>query len=105
MKFLHIAPDGLLGEFIIRIKFANNKINQKKLFEYLKINNIESNLHYFPIHLQPFFIKKGFKKNFFPNSEKYSFSSLSIPIFYSLDLKKQNIIIKIIRNFFQGSKT
>ena len=87
--------------FIIKLKFTNKKINQTKLYNFLKKNKIETNLHYFPIHLQPFYGNIGFKKNEYINSENYSSTVLSIPIYYSLELKTQMKIIKIIRKFFQ----
>ena len=87
--------------FIIKLKFTNKKINQTKLYNFLKKNKIETNLHYFPIHLQPFYGNIGFKKNEYINSENYSSTVLSIPIYYSLEVKTQMKIIKIIRKFFQ----
>ena len=87
--------------FIIKLKFTNKKINQTKLYNFLKKNKIETNLHYFPIHLQPFYGNIGFKKNEYINSENYSSNVLSIPIYYSLEAKTQMKIIKIIRKFFQ----
>ena len=87
--------------FIIKLKISNEKINQSTLYNYLKKNKIESNLHYFPIHLQPFYQKLGFNKKSFLNSEIYAFNSLSIPIYYTLSSANQNKVIKTIREFFK----
>ncbi len=84
--------------FIIKVK---NKKNHKILFNYLRKNKIFVNLHYLPIHLHPFYRSLGFKKNDYPNSENYSLSALSIPIYPNLKLKDQNKVIKLISNFFK----
>ena len=43
----------------------------EKLFMYLRDNNIGVQIHYSPIHLQPYYKKLGFKEGDFPNSELY----------------------------------
>ena len=61
-----------------------------------KKNGILSNVHYKPIHLQPYYKQFGFKKGQFKNSEKYGENALSIPIYPDLSLKDQKRIIKTI---------
>ena len=45
--------------------------NRKGLYEYLKENGIYSQVHYIPVHLQPYYGQFGWKKNDFPIAEKY----------------------------------
>lgn len=89
--------------FIIRLK-ENNKEIHKKLFIYLRKNNIFVNLHYLPIHLQPFYKKLGFRKGDFPNSERYAENAISIPIYPDLNLTNQNRVIYLIKKFFKKKK-
>jgi dTDP-4-amino-4,6-dideoxygalactose transaminase len=84
--------------FIIKLD-EKYKYLHKKFFNYLRAKNIYVNLHYLPIHLQPFYRKFGFKKNQFPVSEEYSETAISIPIYPDLKKKEQIKIIKIIINF------
>jgi len=84
--------------FIIKLD-AKYKHLHKKLFNHLRARKIFVNLHYLPIHLQPFYRKFGFKKKQFPTSEEYSESAISIPIYPNLKKKEQIKIIKIIINF------
>ena len=74
-------------------KFNINKNPELKLYMNYKIN---TNVHYMPIHLQPYFKKLGFKKNQFPLSEKYGEEALSLPIYPYLDKKTIDFIIKKI---------
>ena len=70
------------------------------MFNYLRSNKIFVNLHYLPIHLQPFYRKFGFKKKQFPIAEKYSETAISIPIYPNLKKKEQIKIISLIKSFF-----
>ena len=86
--------------FIIKLD-SNYKHLHKKLFNYLRSKNMYVNLHYLPIHLQPFYRKFGFKKNQFPVSEEYSKTAISIPIYPNLRTKDQTQIINYIKIFFR----
>jgi len=65
----------------------------------LRSKNIFVNLHYLPIHLQPFYRKFGFKKNQFPVAEEYSETAISIPIYPNLKKEEQIKIINYIKLF------
>lgn len=85
--------------FIIRLKENNSRLH-KKLFIYLRKNKVNVNLHYLPVHLQPFYRKLGFKKGDFPNSERYSENAVSLPVYPDLNLSKQIRVINLIKKFF-----
>ena len=65
------------------------------LRESLLKNNIFCTLHYFPVHLQPYYMSLGLKKGDFPKSEEYGATALSIPIHPGLT---ESEIIKIIKH-------
>tara|TARA_Y100000590_G_C15741331_1_gene1020363 strand:- start:542 stop:1708 length:1167 start_codon:yes stop_codon:yes gene_type:complete len=77
------------------------KLDQKKkLFKELYKKKINLQVHYIPIHLQPYYKKKyGFKKGDYPVAEKFYSQELSLPIFYSLKKKDINKVIKLIKGF------
>lgn len=65
------------------------------LFSFLKKNNISLQVHYIPIHLQPYYRKNfGYKLKDFPNVEKFYEQEVSLPIYYSL---KKSEILKVAR--------
>ena len=86
--------------FIIRINEDKKNI-YKSLFLFLRNKNIYVNLHYLPVHLHPYYKNLGFYKNQFVNSELYSSTSLSIPIYPNLSIKDQMKVIKLIKKFFK----
>lgn len=78
--------------YVIKIKKERDNILIR-----LRKKGIYTNVHYLPIHLHPFFKKLGFKKNQFPNSEKYGREALSIPIYPNLNFKDQIKVINEIK--------
>jgi|TARA_B110000037_G_scaffold210026_1_gene259825 UDP-4-amino-4,6-dideoxy-N-acetyl-beta-L-altrosamine transaminase len=83
--------------YVILLK--NNSI-RKKLFEFLKKNKINCQIHYIPIHIHPYYKKIGFKKKDFPNSVEYYERCLSLPIFFDLKFSAQKKIISLMQKFF-----
>ena len=86
--------------FIIKIN-KQYRNSHKRLFNYLRSNNIFVNVHYLPIHLQPFYRKYGFKKDQFPIAEEYSKTAISIPVYPNLKKTDQIKIINLIKLFFK----
>ena len=70
------------------------------MFKFLYKNNINLQVHYIPIHLQPYYKKKyGFKKGNFPEAEKFYIKEISLPIYYSLKNKEVYKITKKIKTY------
>jgi len=76
--------------------------NRYDLYEYLSKNNISTQVHYIPIHLQPFY-KKKFKYNSgdFPIAENYYNNALSLPLYPGLTECEQNKVISLIKKFYE----
>ncbi len=83
----------------LQINFKNIKQKKKMFNEFVK-KNITLQVHYIPIHLQPYYKKRfGFKKGDYPIAEKFYAREVSLPIFYSLKKKDINKVIYLINNF------
>lgn len=67
-----------------------------KAYDWLSKQGIGVNVHYYPIHLQPLFRKKGFELGDFPNAENYYSRALTIPLFVDLTGEQQNKVIRIL---------
>ena len=84
----------------LQIKFNLLKISKKDLFKKMYNNNIKLQVHYIPIHLQPYYKKKfKFKNRDFPVAEKFYKNEVSLPIYYSLKKNEVYKIIKYIKKF------
>ncbi len=78
----------------------NSEVNNYQLMEYLSKFKIGTQLHYLPIHLQPYYKKLGFRKGDFLNAEKYSRKALSIPLNFHMRLKDIRFISNKINKYF-----
>jgi dTDP-4-amino-4,6-dideoxygalactose transaminase len=59
-------------------------VGRNTVFESLRAQNIGVNVHYIPVHLQPYYQKIGFKAGQFPEAEKYYSGAISIPLYVGL---------------------
>ena len=71
---------------------------------FLRKNKIFVNLHYMPLHLNPFYKKFGYKIGDYPNSEDYGNKALSIPIYPNLKKKEQLKVVSLLKKFFYDKK-
>ncbi|MCD4769276.1 MAG: UDP-4-amino-4,6-dideoxy-N-acetyl-beta-L-altrosamine transaminase [Bacteroidales bacterium] len=72
---------------------------RKQLFEYLRQMNIFPQVHYIPVHLQPYYRNLGWKQGDLPLAENYYKECLSLPMYPSLLNKEQNYVTENILKF------
>ena len=81
--------------YSLKVDFKKVKISKNKLIESFLKKGIKLQVHYIPLHLQPFFKKNAiFKKNELKNSESFFKQQVSLPIYPSLKKKEVRFIIK-----------
>tara|TARA_Y100000589_G_scaffold305927_1_gene320270 strand:+ start:10812 stop:11981 length:1170 start_codon:yes stop_codon:yes gene_type:complete len=99
LKTPHQIPNCVSSRhlYIIRIDNKHSKFKHKDIFSRLRDSNIGVNLHYIPIHLQPYFQNLGFIKGQFPEAEKYYEEAISLPIFTKLTKREQDYVIDTLR--------
>ena len=74
--------------------------NRKALFDAFRKENIFTQIHYIPVHLQPYYKKLyGFKKGDFPHAEGYYQKCLSLPMYPTLLDEEQEFVIKCVKEF------
>lgn len=78
----------------------NKELYREKLFNELRSNGIGVNVHYIPIHMQPYYQKLGFKENDFPNAKFFYERAISLPIYFGLTEEKQKIVISTLKQIF-----
>jgi UDP-4-amino-4,6-dideoxy-N-acetyl-beta-L-altrosamine transaminase len=86
--------------FVIRIDPTKTNKNRRQLYDHMIAQNIGVNVHYIPVHLQPYYKDLGFKASDFPNAEEYYDHCLTIPLYYDLTQDEQDYIIQCLKDFF-----
>lgn len=76
--------------------------NRKGLYDYLRENNIFSQIHYIPVHLLPYYKQFGWKVGDFPNAENYYNHCISLPMYPSLTEEEQNFVIQKVIEFVEA---
>lgn len=71
-----------------------------ELMNFLREQNIYTQVHYIPVHLMPYYKKFGWKLGDMPNAESYYKNCLSLPIFPTLTDEEQDFVINQIIDFF-----
>jgi UDP-4-amino-4,6-dideoxy-N-acetyl-beta-L-altrosamine transaminase len=82
--------------YVIRLKLDEISISHKDAFEKLRENGIGVNLHYIPVHTQPYYQNLGFKLGQFKESEMYYQDAISIPLFHLMTEVQQDEVIKVL---------
>jgi UDP-4-amino-4,6-dideoxy-N-acetyl-beta-L-altrosamine transaminase len=95
----HQDLDGYSALHLYPIQIQVDKLNstRKEIFNALRENNIGVNVHYIPVHTQPYYENMGFKKGDYPNVESYYESAISIPIFQGLTIEMQDEVVNVLK--------
>ena len=90
--------------YIVRIKINNARHSHSKVFRNLRESGIGVNLHYIPIHLQPYYQKLGFRTGLFKEAEKYAKDAITLPLHPWLTDEQQSYIIKSFNVLINSNK-
>ena len=85
---------------VIRLQQATAQ-QHRQVFEALRGAGIGVQLHYSPVHLQPYYRTLGFAEGQFPESEAYAISAISLPLFPSLAEADQVRVFTVLGEILQ----
>lgn len=91
-------PDGYSGLhlYVIRLRLDRLTASHRMVFEGLRERNIGVNLHYIPVHTQPFYQRMGFRAGQFPQAESYYSEAISLPMFSQLTPAQQDTVVSAL---------
>ena len=84
--------------YVIRLKLTEISKTHHQVFEVLCVAGIGVNLHYIPVHCQPYYEGLGFKAGCCPEAEHYYAEAISLPIYPGLTELQQNRVIDVMRS-------
>jgi len=82
--------------YVIEVDVASTGVTRAQLFGDLRSAGIGVNVHYIPIHTQPYYCDLGFKLGDFPVSEAYYSGAISLPIFPQMTESQQDRVIDVV---------
>ncbi|NNU90149.1 UDP-4-amino-4,6-dideoxy-N-acetyl-beta-L-altrosamine transaminase [Anoxybacillus sp. CHMUD] len=83
--------------YIIRLKLDKLTASRREIFEALQQQNIGVNVHYIPVHLQPYYQQLGYKKGICPNAEKLYEEMITLPLFPAMSEEDVNSVIEAVK--------
>lgn len=93
-------PDSHSAFHLYVIQVAEGaRMDRRQLFDALRGAGIHVNVHYIPIHLQPFYQRMGFQSGDFPEAESYYARAISLPLYAGLTDSDQDYVIEKIKEF------
>lgn len=94
LKFLEIPEDVISALHLAVIRLDNCcKSRHRQIFEGLRVHGIGVQLHYMPVHLQPYYRRLDFKEGDYPNAEAYANDAISLPLYPGLqDADQQRVV-------------
>ena len=75
--------------------------HHRRVFEGLRAAGIGVQLHYIPVHLQPYYRRLGFQEGDFPQAEAYACNAISLPLYPGLQDADQQQVAKILTNLLR----
>lgn len=90
--------------YVIQLK-AQEKEARGKAFDAMRAAGIGVNVHYIPVHLQPYFRSMGFEPGDFPEAERFYTDCLTLPLFPVMtDLQQDEVVAAITIAVTNGLK-
>lgn len=92
-------PDSYSGLHLYVVRLQLHKINKThcQVFEALREQGIGVNLHYIPVHTQPYYQRMGFKVGDYPQSEQYYAEAISLPMYQTLSDSQQDQVVNVLQ--------
>jgi len=84
--------------YMIQLNLEKLKVGRKEIFEALRAENIGVNVHYIPVHLQPYYQKRfGYHLGDFPKAENYYSRVITLPIFPKMSDKDIDDVVAAVK--------
>jgi UDP-4-amino-4,6-dideoxy-N-acetyl-beta-L-altrosamine transaminase len=95
-------PDGRSAYHLYPIRCENERLRggRRAAFEALRARGLGVQVHYIPVHTQPYYRRLGSRPGDCPEAERYYAEAISLPMFAALSDADQEQVIAIVRETF-----
>jgi dTDP-4-amino-4,6-dideoxygalactose transaminase len=83
--------------YVIRLRLDQIQKTHLQVFEALRAKDILVNLHYIPVHTQPYYQQLGFNPEDYPEAEQYYREAISLPMHPTLTQDEQDYVVSSFR--------
>ncbi|PIR26663.1 MAG: UDP-4-amino-4,6-dideoxy-N-acetyl-beta-L-altrosamine transaminase [Deltaproteobacteria bacterium CG_4_10_14_0_2_um_filter_43_8] len=82
--------------YVVRLKEKAISKSHLQVFEEMRKSGIGVNLHYIPVHLQPYYRELGFSHGQYPEAEKHGATAITLPLYPTMTEQQQNQVISAL---------
>ncbi len=82
--------------YVIRLQLDKTGKTHRQVFEALRALEIGVNVHYIPVHTQPYYQRMGFTPGSFPEAERYYTEAISLPLYPTMTESQQDQVVQAI---------
>lgn len=83
--------------YVIRVPRGDSNWSRREVFERLRNDGVGVNVHYIPVHTQPYYRAMGFREGSYPESERYYSEAISLPIYPTMTEAQQDEVVGALR--------
>jgi UDP-4-amino-4,6-dideoxy-N-acetyl-beta-L-altrosamine transaminase len=80
--------------YVIELDPARTTRSRAQVFTALRESGIGVNVHYIPIHWQPYYARLGFRHGDFPAAERYYEQAITLPLFPAMTHAQQDRVVQ-----------
>lgn len=88
--------------YVVRPDPTRTSVTRAALYDRLRESQIFAQVHYIPVHLQPWYRRLGYKAGDFPAAENYYAGALSLPLYYSLSDQDQERVFDSLETLLRS---
>lgn len=82
--------------YVVEIDESRSSATRSAVFAQLRAMGIGVNVHYIPVHLQPYYRRMGFLPGAYPDAERYYARALSLPLYPALTESQQDEVVRAL---------
>ncbi len=89
------SPEGYSAYHLYPVRVESRR--RREIFEIMRGADIGVNVHYIPVHTQPYYRKLGFVEGMFPEAERYYAEAISLPLFAGMTEGQQDRVVDVLK--------
>nr|WP_302981726.1 UDP-4-amino-4,6-dideoxy-N-acetyl-beta-L-altrosamine transaminase [Plesiomonas shigelloides] len=90
--------------YVIRLQRSKLNRTRRDIFDALRNAGVGVNVHYIPVHTQPYYQNLGFQIGDYPIAEAYYEDAISLPMFAAMTDQQQDTVIEVLRTILQDAR-
>ena len=87
--------------YVIRLHRNEIKLSRRQIFDALRAAGIGVNVHYIPVHTQPYYRRLGFETGMFPEAESYYEDAITLPLFSKMTNTEQDTVVAALEKILR----